>query len=107
MIRVKLSAKDALVEIQRIEHATCQKSVSTNWSIDKDKLPQSICWLFCWAKTGMNSEKAREQSQLAFDAIFSPQFDWFCCRLDHSAAREWRYSKGNVEDDFYSCIGRE
>jgi len=38
---------------------------------------QSVLWLFCWAKTGMNSEEARQVSAQIFDEILPITFAKF------------------------------
>lgn len=113
MIKMKIPPHEALKLLKLIDHGTCQKGISTRWRVQKDQngndfVPaQSICWLFCWAKTGMNSEKAREQARRAFDAIFDQPFDGLERRLNHEWARVWRYAKGNLEPYFHSHIGRK
>lgn len=110
MIKMKTSSAEALRHLKLIEHATCIKGISTRWRVSKDQngddfVPaQSVCWLFCWAKTGMNSEKARGQARRAFDSIFDQPFDRIERRLDHERTRTWRYAEGDIENDFYSHI---
>lgn len=110
MIKMKIPPVEALKYLKLIEHATCRKGILTRWQLSKDQngddfVPaQSVCWLFCWAKTGMNSEKAREQARKAFDSIFDQPFDRLEQRLDHERARTWRYDEGNIEKYFYSHI---
>ena len=111
MINMKISPVEALKHLKRIDHGTCQKGVSTRWRVRKDQngkkfaTAQSICWLYCWAKTGMNSETARVQAHRAFDAIFDQPFNRLERRLNHKRARTWRYAAGNIENQFYSHIG--
>ena len=110
MLKMKVSPVEALKHLNRIDHATCQRGVSTRWRVGKDQngidfaTAQSICWLFCWAKTGMNSATARVQAHRAFDAIFDQPFNWLDQKLDHALARKWRYAAGDIESDFYSHI---
>ena len=113
MIKMKISSAEALRHLKLISHATCRKGISTRWRVEKDQngndfaKAQSICWLFCWAKTGRNSEQARAEAHQAFDAIFDQSFNWLDQKLGHNLAREWRYEKGGIESDFYSQIGRK
>ena len=65
---------------------------------------QSICWLYCWAKTGQNSDKAAKQARRAFDAIFDRSYSWLDGRLRHENAQKFRYDPGNIEAEFYSAI---
>ena len=111
MIKLKISSAEALKHLKLIEHATCRKGISTCWQVSKDQNgddfapAQSICWLFCWAKTGLNSERARAQARKAFDSIFDQPFGRLEQRLDHELAKTWRYAEGNIENSFYSHIG--
>ena len=113
VIKMKISRAEAAKHLKLIDHRTCQKGISTCWQVRKDQngkdfaTAQSICWLFCWAKTGMNSETARGQARRAFNAIFDQTFNHLERRLNHGRARTWRYAKGNIESDFYSHIGRK
>lgn len=113
MIKMKSSSAEALKHLKLIEHATCRKGISTRWQVSKDQngddfVPaQSVCWLFCWAKTGMNSERAREQARKAFDSIFDQPFDRLERQLDHERARTWRYAESDIENEFYSHIAKK
>ena len=60
---------------------------------------QSICWLFCWGKTGMGSQPAADEAQRVFDAIFDRSFDWFDARVAHEWARSVRYTKKDIESE--------
>ena len=110
---MKVAMEEARTEIGRIEHASCQAGMARHWKAVKDEedneiaTVQSICWLFCWAKTGQNSNRARIQAKLAFDTIFDRPFDWLCKRLDHDLARKWRYSTDDVNKIFFAHIGAE
>jgi hypothetical protein len=56
-----------------------------------DASAASFLWLFCWAKTGMNSEAARLASVEAFEEIFGLRFKDVDHRVDHGWARQMRY----------------
>ena len=111
MIRMIVSAQRARIEISRIDHAKCQEAATRFWQTRKDEngedyaTAQSICWLFCWGKTGLNSRKASTQARAAFNTIFDCSYNWLSRRLDHELARELRYQEGDAEDTFYSSIG--
>ncbi len=60
---------------------------------------QSICWLYCWAKTGMNSANAAQQSRQAFNQIFDRPYEWFDARVPHEWARVARYRTVDIESD--------
>ena len=113
VIRMKVTMEEARANLGRIEHRTFQKGMANYWKRDEDEAAnetvtvQSVCWLFCWAKTGQNSKKAQSQAQRAFGDIFNVSFNWLCQRLDHELAVDLRYSTGDVKDEFYSHIGRQ
>jgi hypothetical protein len=77
-----------------IPHATCQSAVGNHWivaGIDHVRA-QSVLWLFCWAKTGQGSERARLAAVEASNEIFSVPFDRFDKYIAHDWARKYRYS---------------
>ncbi len=100
-MRMRVSANDAVALIRRIPHAGCQKAARRNWveGGEAGVTAQSICWLFCWAKTGMGSEAAARQAQQAFDTIFDGSYHWFDSKVPHEWARRARYARGDIEDD--------
>ena len=110
MIKLKVSPNLAEQKIRLIEHPVCNRGADKHWNVKCDKngnyfaTPQSICWLFCWAKTGKGSIKAQDQSRKAFDEIFEPSFGWLDSRLDHKLATVWRYSKNSIESVFFAHI---
>ena len=114
MIRMKISIQESQNIIRQIDHEKCQNGVDRYWKTDSNNREennsvtvQSICWLFCWAKTGMRSAKARIQSRHAFDMVFDHSFDWLDQRLDHEHARIWRYSKVDITNEFLDHIGKD
>ena len=116
MIKMKVSAQEAKVLLSRIGHETCQQGVMAHWRTYTDKngkeqaTAQSICWLYYWAVTGQNSERAARQARRAFDDIFSHSYGWLHHqphqRLSLEAARNFRYMEGNIEQELRSCLQR-
>ncbi len=96
-IQMKISAKDALRELARIDHKTAEKGVGHYWNTYKDQqgkdqaTAQSIAWLSRWAATGMNSQSAKTQAQSAFNAIFNRSWQWLLERLPKDDAEKLRY----------------
>jgi hypothetical protein len=83
-----------------IPHKTCAKAVEDHWSVDAttgEVRAQSALWLFCWAKTGMNSEDARIVAAGVFDQLMPLSFAQFDAVVDHEYARECRYTPRNIE----------
>ena len=92
---------------QRIPHRTCQKGVTARWHISNGQpTAQSICWLFCWAATGQGSDEAMQEARRAFDEIFDQSYDWLNCRprFNLHRARQLRYKKKNIENEFRSYL---
>jgi len=106
MMKMRISQDEARQLIHEIPHNTCQKGVQTCW-IEGGKAgvtAQSICWLFCWAKTGMNSAKAAQQSKQVFDQIFNHSYEWFSDRVPHEWARQARYERGDIESELTNLL---
>ena len=116
-IQMKISAKEALRELARIDHKTAKQGVRRYWYTYKDQqgkdqaTAQSIAWLSRWAATGKNSPSAKKQAQEAFNAIFDRSFQWLCVRLPREDAEKLRYKdrKKKVakrEQYFANCLKR-
>jgi hypothetical protein len=99
VIRVQVTPTEAWKLIRAIPHNSCQSSAQQCWvgGGDAGVTAQSICWLYCWAKTGMNSNDAAEVAKQAFDQIFDQSYEWFDARVSHEWARKARYKHGDIE----------
>lgn len=73
--------------------------MNDHWKVEAngEVRAQSALWLFCWAKTGMNSEDARIVAGQVFDQLMPMSFAQFDSVVDHEYAREYRYSTHNIE----------
>ena len=111
VIRMKVSARDAIKALSSINHRTFQRGLQKHWHTYRHAdgtdhaSAQSICWLFCWAYSGQNSPKARDQTRRVFNHIFDPSFGWLCKQLPKKDADRLRYrASGGVdlstEDEF-------
>jgi len=107
-MQLMVPADEARKMLLSIPHSTCSKAVDEHWKVDANGkvLAQSVLWLFCWAKTGMNSEQARQASVRVFNSEFPRSFEDIDAVLDHKYAREARYSTRNIEDELAFRIGR-
>ena len=107
-MRLKTSAEEAKKELLSIPHSTCAKAVEEHWKVDQNGAirAQSVLWLFCWAKTGMNSEHARVASVRVFDKIMPISFADLDSLLDHEYARKGRYVSHDIEDEFRLSLAR-
>ena len=61
---------------------------------------QSICWLFCWAKTGLTSQDTNR----AVAHVFDKSFDYVDAHINHEWARKIRYE--NMNKDFAEEFNR-
>ena len=101
MIRMRVTPNEAWKLIRAIPHKACQKAAQQCWieGGSAGVTVQSICWLYCWAKTGMNSADASDVAKLAFDQIFDKPYAWFDASVSHEWARKARYQHGNMESE--------
>ncbi len=88
-----------------VGHATFLDGLDKHWKRHETRenavMPQSWCWLCCWAMSGDGSESAKDKSRKAFEAIFH------CSNLDsinvdsgkHGDLRELRYAWGRLTED--------
>ena len=115
VISMRVSARKAEREISRIPHQSCQKGFGTRWYVYRDEngeeqaRAQSICWLYCWAVTGMGSRRAQEAARQAFDNIFDRSYDWLYSRLPPGEAERLRYSQeySDIEREFADIVGTD
>jgi hypothetical protein len=107
-ISLIVSTEVAEKQLRSILHPICLQGITTRWRVNKDgTVPaQSVCWLFCWAKTGQRSEQARLASIRALDHILSKNFKELDAVLDHEYARKVRYFslKRDIEEEFQRRI---
>jgi hypothetical protein len=90
--------------LQSIPHSSCTNAIDRYWKVDHDGRvrAQSVLWLFCWAKTGMNSERARIRSEEVLNTVLPTTFKELDAALDHAYARRARYSSLDMEEEFES-----
>lgn len=107
-MKLNVSAEEAKSRISSIPHKACIKAAHDHWLVSPDGSirAQAVLWLFCWAKTGMNSEAARAKAAQVFDEIVPISFAAMDCKIPHEYARKNRYSSDDIEQDFESRIGQ-
>jgi hypothetical protein len=99
MMEIKIPYSESCELLKTIPHSSCRNAIENNWLInDAGKIKaHSICWLFCWAKTGMNSKKTELESKKVFDKIFGEMaFQNFDTHVEHEWARWARYQYENI-----------
>jgi hypothetical protein len=91
-IRPRVSLKDAQRLLERVEHEKFRDALGTYWQ-PKNFLRQSICWLFCWAKTGIHSTDTAEECRGYFNTIFPGEYNRLNSDSFHEFARWYRYCR--------------
>ena len=106
MPRLKCSAHEAQVALEAVPHKRFQDVLTVHWHVDGagNIDGRSVCWLFCWAKTGMGSQKAAERAQEAFEQVVDVSYSLFDARVDHEWAREKRYSSRPIDDELEGLL---
>ena len=95
------SAHEAQVELEAVPHKRFHDVLAIHWHVDGAGHidGRSVCWLFCWAKTGMGSPKAAEAAQQAFEQVVDVSYSLFDARVEHEWAREKRYSGKPIDEE--------
>jgi hypothetical protein len=72
-----ISNEDAKRGLQSIPHIICQRAIDRNWIVDKsgNVSIQSLCWLYCWGRTGLNSIAAANRARVVFDEIMNINYN--------------------------------
>jgi len=106
MIKLKVTPEEALEKLNTISHQKCRNAIRKHWFVDaNDQVrARSVCWLFCWAKTGLNSPDAAKEAQNVFNAILDITYDDFNKRVPHKWALEARYSPDDIEDELSAFL---
>lgn len=101
MVRLTVTPAQALRELAAVQHGIFQRAIGHRWIVESppNVKAQSVCWLYCWAKTGLNSVEAATAAMRAFDAILNVPYDHFDARVDHEWAREARYRSSDIEEE--------
>lgn len=109
MIALKVSKNEALIALEHFPHQRFRNGIRRYWKVDADGAVdgRSVCWLYCWAKTGMGSQNASEEAQRAFYEIFDVSFDRFDAKVNHEWARQARYARdrGPVDAELARLLG--
>lgn len=109
-MKLKVSADEVRRQFEKLEHEDFQEAIPTHWKVYEDGhvSATSVLWLFCWAKTGMNSEDAAETAREIFDDIMDKSFEFCDGRIPHDDfARKYRYSEDKqfVENNLAVRLG--
>lgn len=105
-MKLKIPTQQAVNLLYTIPHRSCRKAIPEHWCVDEDGevTAQSVCWLFCWAKTGMNSPEAAIVSREVFDQLLPLTFVQFDQCVPHEIARTIRYTAGDCESQLTAML---
>jgi hypothetical protein len=94
-INLRIKFEEALHDLHEIGHETLQKVIEKYFQKDSDckVTPESICWFFCWAATGMGSFNTAETCRIKFNRIFDKTYGWFDGNIGLDFAHKFRYHK--------------
>ena len=108
MIKVRVPFEESKRLVLAIPHRMAQKAAAYHWKPGGDAgvTAQSICWLYCWAKTGLGSEQAAHASKYAFNQTFDRSYEWLDSKIDHEWARSARYIGRDIESEFRDILRR-
>ena len=106
-MKLLVSNERAVDLLQTIPHSTCRSGMFRHWRVSPagDVRAQSALWLFCWAKTGMNSQEAAGAAREIFNRLLPVSFAQFDARVSHSHARQKRYATGNIDAELANMLG--
>ena len=106
MITLKVTPEKAWHRLSTVDHKIFRRSLGRYWIVDDggSVKAQSAFWLYCWAKTGMNSPEAAKVSRTVFDCIFDISFDVFDANVPHEWARKARYTKVDIDDQLAAYL---
>ena len=102
IIKMRVSYEESERLVESIDHKSCKKAMKNHWIKEGHAgvTAQSICWLYCWAATGMGSAKAQRQAEAVFNTIFDKPYDSFNPHTMHEYAGKHRYKGGDIEKEF-------
>jgi energy-coupling factor transporter ATP-binding protein EcfA2 len=102
MISLRVSQEDALIAFARVPHPRFQNAIGKYWHVDDDGVhvhSQSVCWLFCWAKSDTYHEESAEQAREAFNQLLTVSFEDFDRAVDLKTAQKYRYIEDRARVD--------
>lgn len=101
MVALKVAPDEARKMLGWVEHEQFRSALSEHWQVadDGSVRAQGVLWLYCWAKTGQNSEDVANQVKNIFNRIMSVSYKTMSGKVPHEWAREMRYADGDIESD--------
>jgi energy-coupling factor transporter ATP-binding protein EcfA2 len=102
MISLRVSKEDALIAFSRVPHPRFQDAIGKYWHVDDDGVhvhSQSVCWLFCWAKSDTFHEESAKKARDAFNQLLTVSFEDFDHAVDLKTAQKYRYDEDRARVD--------
>jgi hypothetical protein len=108
MIRLTVTPADAGARLDEIENDRFHSAVAGHWTLaDEPCVPiPTVCWLFCWAKTGGNSQPTAEALRPVFTSLLDISYEEFDNCVPHQWARNSRYSTRDLESELRVYLQR-
>ncbi|MCH2169207.1 hypothetical protein MK489_00370 [Myxococcota bacterium] len=109
LLRLRVSPEQAIHRISSIPHASFRSGIQRHWQVDPSGLvrAQSICWLYCWGKTGQSSSEVARNARSVFGKIFNRSFQWIDARVPHEWAQRARYMEASGEFELLNWLARD
>ena len=109
MISLKIAPAMARSYLMSVPNASYRKGLSKYWRVDDNGhvRAQSVCWLFCWAKTGNGDADAKEGAREIFNAVLDIPFDVFDAQVPSEWAEGARYMDGDMEKELDALLNKK
>ena len=108
MISLKIAPAMARSYLMSVPNSAYRKGLSKYWRVDDNNhvRAQSVCWLFCWAKTGNGDADAKEGAREIFDAVLDIPFTTFDERVSLEWAEGARYMEDDMEKELENLLSK-
>ncbi len=109
IISLKIAPALARSYLLSVTNSSYRKGLSKYWRVDDNGhvRAQSVCWLFCWAKTGNGDADAKAGACAIFDAVLDVPFEVFGAQVPHEWAEGARYMDGDMEKELDALLNKK
>lgn len=95
MLKPKENSKNNARKLlnSKIDHNTFWKAFERRWHVgtNGELTKESEAWFFCWAMTGMNSERTMLAIRQLFEPLFGLTFEKYKSTANYKEAKRIRY----------------
>jgi hypothetical protein len=108
MVSLKIAPALARSYLMSVTNSAYRKGLSKYWRVNDDgHVPaQSVCWLFCWAKTGNSDDSVKEGARQIFNAILDVPFTLFDEQVPLPWAESTRYADGDMDAELEKLLNK-